>query len=45
VSVPPSPATADADIAIRAADLTKRYGTAAAPVFALRGVSLEVRRG
>jgi predicted ABC-type transport system involved in lysophospholipase L1 biosynthesis ATPase subunit len=36
---------ADAGIAIRAVDLTKTYGTKAAPVEALRGVSLEVRRG
>jgi predicted ABC-type transport system involved in lysophospholipase L1 biosynthesis ATPase subunit len=33
------------DIAIEVRDLTKSYGTAAAPVHALRGVSLHVRRG
>jgi predicted ABC-type transport system involved in lysophospholipase L1 biosynthesis ATPase subunit len=32
-------------LAIRALDLTKSYGSAAAPVAALRGVSLEVQRG
>ncbi len=31
--------------AVRAADLTRAYGTAAAPVYALRGVALEVARG
>src|SRR5262249_18721317 len=31
--------------AVQTADLVKRYGTAAAPVYALRGVSLEVRCG
>jgi predicted ABC-type transport system involved in lysophospholipase L1 biosynthesis ATPase subunit len=34
-----------AGLAIHAADLTKSYGTAAAPVYALRGVSLEIQRG
>jgi predicted ABC-type transport system involved in lysophospholipase L1 biosynthesis ATPase subunit len=33
------------DIAIHVRDLAKSYGTAAAPVHALRGVSLQVRRG
>ena len=32
-------------MAIRAVDLTKSYGTAAAPVHALRGVTLEVLKG
>jgi ABC-type lipoprotein export system ATPase subunit len=31
--------------AVRCIDLVKAYGTAAAPVYALRGVSLEVGRG
>jgi predicted ABC-type transport system involved in lysophospholipase L1 biosynthesis ATPase subunit len=31
--------------AIRTIDLTKRYGAHAAPVFALRGVTLEIARG
>ena len=35
----------DAGIAIRAIDLTKSYGSKAAPVEALRGVSLEVKQG
>ena len=35
----------DADVAIRSRDLTKRYGTTSAPVFALRGLSIEVERG
>jgi predicted ABC-type transport system involved in lysophospholipase L1 biosynthesis ATPase subunit len=30
---------------IRAADLTKAYGSATAPVYALRGLSLEIERG
>jgi predicted ABC-type transport system involved in lysophospholipase L1 biosynthesis ATPase subunit len=33
------------DIAIHVRDLAKSYGTAAAPVHALRGVSLQVHRG
>jgi predicted ABC-type transport system involved in lysophospholipase L1 biosynthesis ATPase subunit len=33
------------EIAIRTADLSKTYGRPAAPVHALRGVSLEIRRG
>lgn len=32
-------------MAIRCCDLAKAYGSAAAPVYALRGVSFEVRRG
>jgi ABC-type lipoprotein export system ATPase subunit len=40
--MPPDPA---APAAIRTDSLVKSYGTAAAPVHALRGVSLEVRRG
>ena len=36
---------ADGHVAIRAIELTKTYGTKAAPVEALRGVSLEVKRG
>jgi predicted ABC-type transport system involved in lysophospholipase L1 biosynthesis ATPase subunit len=32
-------------IAIRALDLSKAYGASAAPVYALRGVSLQVERG
>jgi predicted ABC-type transport system involved in lysophospholipase L1 biosynthesis ATPase subunit len=35
----------DGAVAIRAVDLSKSYGSAAAPVHALKGVSLEVRRG
>src|SRR6202035_5116252 len=31
--------------AVRCVDLVKAYGSAAAPVYALRGVSLEVRPG
>src|SRR5260370_7693633 len=31
--------------AVRCIDLVKAYGTAAAPVYALRGVSLEVQAG
>jgi predicted ABC-type transport system involved in lysophospholipase L1 biosynthesis ATPase subunit len=41
----PAAAPAGAAAAIRAVDLTKSYGTAAAPVYALRGVSLEIQRG
>jgi predicted ABC-type transport system involved in lysophospholipase L1 biosynthesis ATPase subunit len=33
------------NITIRCIDIAKAYGSAAAPVYALRGVSLEVRRG
>ena len=32
-------------LAIRALDLSKSYGASAAPVYALRGVSLQVERG
>jgi predicted ABC-type transport system involved in lysophospholipase L1 biosynthesis ATPase subunit len=38
------PLTADR-LAIGAVDLTKAYGTTATPVYALRGVSLEIQRG
>jgi predicted ABC-type transport system involved in lysophospholipase L1 biosynthesis ATPase subunit len=41
MTFPPSPP----DTAIRTAALTKSYGTASAPVHALRGIDLEVRRG
>jgi predicted ABC-type transport system involved in lysophospholipase L1 biosynthesis ATPase subunit len=44
-AVPQSPLSANADFAIHAVDLSKSYGTAVAPVYALRGVSLEVQRG
>lgn len=37
--------SSDAGLAIGTADLTKRYGTDASPVYALRGVTLEVARG
>jgi len=43
MTVPASPV--GAGCAIRAANLTKSYGSSAAPVYALRGVSLEVQRG
>src|SRR4029079_4852364 len=33
------------ETAIRTSDLTRRYGTATSPVFALRGVTLEIARG
>lgn len=33
------------DVAVRATELTKAYGTSAAPVVALRELSIEVRRG
>ena len=42
LSPPPSAA---ACLAVRAVELTKSYVTGAAPVFALRGVSLEIKRG
>jgi putative ABC transport system ATP-binding protein len=32
-------------MAVRCIDIAKAYGSAAAPVYALRGISLEVRRG
>jgi ABC-type lipoprotein export system ATPase subunit len=35
----------DQSIAVRCSDVAKAYGSAATPVYALRGVSLEVRRG
>jgi predicted ABC-type transport system involved in lysophospholipase L1 biosynthesis ATPase subunit len=37
--------SADVEIAIRTIELSKAYGSAMAPVHALKGVSLEVRRG
>jgi predicted ABC-type transport system involved in lysophospholipase L1 biosynthesis ATPase subunit len=40
----PSVATGE-DIAVRALDVTRSYGTAATTVHALRGVSLDVKRG
>jgi predicted ABC-type transport system involved in lysophospholipase L1 biosynthesis ATPase subunit len=36
---------ADPDVIVRAADLSRTFAAASAPVHALRGVSLEVRRG
>ncbi|HMF19935.1 MAG TPA: ABC transporter ATP-binding protein [Gemmataceae bacterium] len=33
------------ELAVRCSDIAKAYGSTAAPVYALRGVSLEVRRG
>ncbi len=39
------PASATSEIAIGTADLVKSYGSAASPVYALRGVNLEIRRG
>ncbi len=42
---PPTDAPPRATLAIRAVDLTRRYGPTSAPVHALRGVSLEVRHG
>jgi predicted ABC-type transport system involved in lysophospholipase L1 biosynthesis ATPase subunit len=41
----PTSAPTTEDYSIRAADVSKSYGNAANPVHALRGVSLEVRRG
>ena len=41
---PNSPSAQD-EVAVRTFDLLKSYGSASAPVHALRGVSLEVRRG
>jgi predicted ABC-type transport system involved in lysophospholipase L1 biosynthesis ATPase subunit len=42
-AVPPLPA--DPDALVRTVDLTKTYGRPTAPVQALRGVSLQIRRG
>ncbi len=42
---PPPHAAPHDEVAIRTADLGKTYGRPAAPVHALRGVSLEIRRG
>jgi len=39
------PVDSDASMAIRAVDLVKSYGSGDAPVYALRGVSLDVTRG
>ena len=39
------PALPDEEVAIRAVDLVKSYGSGPSPVYALRGVSLEVARG
>ena len=39
------PDLTDAEIAIRAVDLVKSYGSGPSPVFALRGVTMEVARG
>jgi ABC-type lipoprotein export system ATPase subunit len=36
---------ADPDVIVRAVDLSRTFAAASAPVHALRGVSLEVRRG
>ncbi|HVW00286.1 MAG TPA: ABC transporter ATP-binding protein [Planctomycetaceae bacterium] len=44
-SPPSSDAVAHAKYAVRAADLTRVYGTPASPVPALRGVSLEIADG
>jgi predicted ABC-type transport system involved in lysophospholipase L1 biosynthesis ATPase subunit len=44
--VPKAPSTnLDDRVAIRACDLTKAYGTSAAPVVALRGLTIEIERG
>ncbi|MEX2138369.1 MAG: ATP-binding cassette domain-containing protein [Pirellulales bacterium] len=40
-----SSTSSDHRVAIRACDLTKAYGTNAAPVVALRGVTIEIERG
>jgi ABC-type lipoprotein export system ATPase subunit len=37
--------TLDSDLSIGTIDLTKSYGSSTSPVYALRGVTLEVRRG
>ncbi len=42
-ATPPAPPAGT--VVVRVAELTKSYGTAAAPVHALRGVSLEVQQG
>jgi putative ABC transport system ATP-binding protein len=44
-SVPILAPAADAGIMIWTGELTKSYGSAALPVYALRGVTLEVMRG
>jgi ABC-type lipoprotein export system ATPase subunit len=43
--VPAQTETADTGIAVGIEDLTRAYGSPAAPVYALRGVTLEVARG
>ena len=45
LSEPPAELSDGVPCAIRAFDLTKSYGTAGSPVTALRGVTLDVRRG
>ncbi|APW61171.1 ABC transporter ATP-binding protein [Paludisphaera borealis] len=40
-----APRSRNGEIAVRTADLTKSYGSAASPVYALRGVSLDVATG
>ncbi len=42
---PPDATSFDAPFAVRAVDVTKSYGGSTAPVFALRGVTLDIRRG
>ena len=44
-NVPTLAPPVDAGVAIRTMDLTKSYGSTNSPVYALRGVSLEVMRG
>jgi predicted ABC-type transport system involved in lysophospholipase L1 biosynthesis ATPase subunit len=44
MSFPSSPAPGDG-VAVKAVDLAKSYGPPATPVHALRGVTLEIRRG
>jgi ABC-type lipoprotein export system ATPase subunit len=43
--VPTLSSSVDAGVAIGTVELTKSYGSAIAPVFALRGVTLEIQRG
>jgi predicted ABC-type transport system involved in lysophospholipase L1 biosynthesis ATPase subunit len=40
-----TPLSPESDLAVRTTDLAKTYGRPSAPVHALRGVSLEIRRG
>jgi predicted ABC-type transport system involved in lysophospholipase L1 biosynthesis ATPase subunit len=44
-TTPPITSFAATKVAVRTVDLVKAYGTASAPVLALRGVSLEIRAG